>query len=323
MAQLRNKRVLVTGGAGAIGSCLARSLCEENEVVIIDDLSSGHENLVPPHARLVKASILDESALDECLGRFQPEVVFHLAALFANQNSVEHPEDDLLTNGLGTMKLLRRAERLTCLERFVFASSSCVYSTNEVPFSETDPTMAHCTPYAISKGMGELYCNYWSRHLALPVVMLRLFNVYGPGGYPGQYRNVMQNFILRALQGKPLVVTGTGVETRDYTFVEDVLTGFGLAATRPEAVGRTFNLGTGIETTTMDLALRINDLCGNKAGVDTSPRREWDHYTRRSADISLAVDLLGYAPAVRLADGLAMTVAWIREHCSRLIDCEG
>lgn len=314
---LHNKRILVTGGAGAIGSNLAKAICGRNDVIVIDDLSSGHEELVPAGARFVKASILDDAALDECFTAFRPQVVFHLAALFANQNSVDHPKADLLANGLGTVKLLERAESLDCLEKFVFASSSCVYSTNKIPFSENDQVMACSTPYAITKMMGEMYCNYWHGNKGMPTTTVRLFNVYGPGEYPGRYRNVIPNFISKALKREPLLITGTGMETRDFTFIGDVIKGLELVALKPSTIGKVFNLGTGSETRIQDLAEMINAVCGNDAGIETAAKRNWDHYTRRSADISQAVDLLGYAPFVKLEDGLKTTVSWFREHLSR------
>jgi nucleoside-diphosphate-sugar epimerase len=311
---LQGKRVLVTGGAGMIGSHLVARLVAEqaDEVTVIDDLSSGHRELLPasPKVRFIHGSINDEGVLKAGF-ESKPEIVFHLAALFANQNSVDHPLDDLEVNGKGTLRILE-SSRLNAVQRIVYASSSCVYSPHVTAMAEDCLEFGTETPYAITKLLGEQYCHYFHRHHKLPITIVRYFNSYGPHEFPGKYRNVIPNFIARALEGKPLPVHGDGKATRDFTFVEDTVEGTCLAAVRPEAVGGIFNIGTGRETTVIELATLINRVTGNKAGIESIPTRNWDMVRRRHADISRATDMLGYRARWKLEDGVTKTYEWLR-----------
>jgi UDP-glucose 4-epimerase len=312
--ELAGQRVLVTGGAGMIGSHLVARLLAEGvaSVVIVDDLSSGHRELVPdtPTVGFVEGDITDPRVLDEAFAA-RVDMVFHLAALFANQNSVEHPSDDLRVNGMGTLLLLERA-RAADVKRFVYSSSSCVYATRLTRMTEDCLDFACETPYEITKLLGERYCHYFHSSYRLPVTIVRYFNAYGPHEHPGRYRNVIPNFMALALDGKPLPVHGDGSATRDFTYVEDTAEGTCLAAVREQAIGEVFNLGTGRETTVLDLATRINRITGNQAGIAHVPTRSWDKVQRRSADVSKAKRLLGFRPRWELEDGLAKTWDWLR-----------
>ena len=203
-------RVLITGGAGAIGSNLASELCARgNEVVVLDDLSSGYRELVPSAARLIEGSVTDDGAIAAAFAA-APDYVIHAAALFANQNSVDHPRDDLLVNGLGLIKVLESCKAAR-VRKVLFCSSSCVYGGKSV-MREDDLELHPDTPYAITKWLGERYIRYWADYQELNAVSVRLFNIYGPGERPGRYRNVIPNFIDLALRGEPLTITGTGEE---------------------------------------------------------------------------------------------------------------
>jgi nucleoside-diphosphate-sugar epimerase len=316
------KRVLVTGGAGCIGSNLVKTLlrAEPERIVVIDDLSASYEWNLPEDARvtLVKGSILDEEKMKSAFGS-RPRFVFHLAAHFANQNSVDHPETDLLVNGLGTLKTLEYAN-LVGVERFVFASSGCsVYGSQApLPLKEGYVSIHLDTPYQINKLVGELYCNYFCSYYHLPVAVARYFNVYGPGEVPGKYRNVIPNFIWTALNKRPLPIMGTGEETRDFTFVEDIVDGTLRLGVVKEAVGEAINLASETETRVIDLANWINELTGNEAGVASVPRRDWDKVVERRASIEKARRVLGYEPKTHMKDGLKKTCAWIAEKKSRI-----
>jgi nucleoside-diphosphate-sugar epimerase len=248
-------------------------------------------------------------------------VVYHLAALFANQNSIDHPHRDLEVNGLGTLKLLELA-RDVGVDKFVFASSGCsVYGSKApLPLTEDFVSLDLDTPYQITKLLGELYCNFFHHYYSVPVVRARFFNVYGPGEVPGQYRNVIPNFIYRAMRHEPLTVTGTGEETRDFTFVEDVVDGLLRLGARPEAVGEAVNLASGRETTVNYLAEYINGAIGNPAGVQYTSRRDWDQIVRRRASVDKARSLVGYEPKVAMSDGLDRTIAWFRENWDQIED---
>src|SRR2546426_2064539 len=229
------KRILITGGAGCIGHNLAEAFLEggPKEVIILDDLSSSFEWNIPrdPRITFIKGTILADDSLETAFSG-RPDYVFHLAAHFANQNSIEHPETDLLVNGLGILKTLRRAHMVKS-EKFVFASSGCsVYGSEApLPLKEDFVSLHLDTPYQITKLLGELYCNFYNDYYGLPVVIARFFNVYGPGEVPGKYRNVIPNFIYKALKGQPLPITGTGEETRDWTYVSDIVDGILRCAT--------------------------------------------------------------------------------------------
>lgn len=306
--------ILITGGAGAIGSNLAHELLARgNDVSVIDDLSSGHKDLVPAGARFIEGSITNDAALAAAFDPV-PHYVIHAAALFANQNSVDHPQDDLLVNGLGLIKVLERAVASRA-RKLLFCSSSCVYGGKAV-MCEDDTDLRPDTPYAITKWLGERYVRYWADQHILNAVSVRLFNVYGPGERPGRYRNVIPNFFAIALRGEPLVITGTGEETRDFTFMKDAVDGIlgVLAAETPP--GAVVNIGSGRPTRIIDLATRINTLTGNPAKIRFSSRRSWDHVPRRVSDNTLARQLLGFAPSVSLDEGLELTLAWLNNHWS-------
>ena len=223
------KIVLVTGGAGAIGSNLVKTLSdlETKKIIIIDDLSSSYEWNIPasPKVAFIKGSILDDEKLRWAF-KEKPQIVYHLAGHFANQNSVDNPETDLMVNGMGTLKVLEHAH-LVGVERFIYASSGCgIYGADsKMPFEEHDVSMKLYTPYQVTKMLGELYTNYFYNLYHLPIVNARFFNSYGPGEVPGKYRNVIPNFFYWSLNKQPLPITGTGDETRDFTYVGDLVNG--------------------------------------------------------------------------------------------------
>lgn len=311
---MTGRDVLVTGGAGALGSRLVRRLAGQGaRIVVLDDLSSGYRENVPVEADFVQGSVTDADLVRRVFAdRGGFDWVFHLAALFANQNSVDHPVQDLLVNTLGTLHLCEAArETPTKLKRILYTSSSCVYGNCTGAVAETAPHHAE-TPYAISKDTGERYLEYFSRHYGLPVTIVRLFNSFGPGERPGRYRNVIPNFVRLALRNEPLTITGTGQETRDFTFVEDVIDGVIAAALSGAALGHTYNLGTGRETTIEVIAREIIRLSGSRSEVVYVPPRSWDHVSRRCANIGRAKADFGFSPATPLPEGLSRTIDWLR-----------
>ena len=303
------KRILVTGGAGAIGSHLVSSLIASgHKVTVLDDLSSGHKELVPETIDFIGGSITDDSILSAAFdGR--PEVVFHLAALFANQQSVDRPQLDLEVNGLGTLKLLEKCEQFK-VERFIYTSSSCVYGHQEKNLHEEDKLQDLDTPYAATKLLGEQYAKIWSQKKEFSVKVVRIFNSYGPNEFPGKYRNVIPNFIEKALRGESLTILGEGTETRDFTYVSDVVEGLLLASTTKEDDFGIYNIGSGVGTRILDLANQINIISGNQTPITFAPRRNWDHILHRVSDISLAKEKLNFSPVVTLSDGLQRTFEW-------------
>lgn len=317
-----DKTILITGGAGAIGSNLTRALLDVGvkRVIIVDDLSSAERWNVPdrPNVLFVEKSILDEETLKR-VSLERPQIVYHLAAFFANQNSVDHPEQDLLVNGLGTVRVLEYS-LLSGVERFVYASSGCaIYAKDALlPLHEDYISMDLSTPYQITKMLGELYCSFFSSHYGLKTVMPRFFNSYGPGEVPGQYRNVIPNFIYWAMKGLALPITGTGDETRDFTYVGDIVDGLLRVGVMDSAVGQKINLASGKETRIIDLAEMINQAVGNRAGVRFVERRQWDTKSRLLASVQRARELIGYEPRTSLEDGLRHTIKWFRDHWDQI-----
>jgi UDP-glucose 4-epimerase len=311
---LNGKRILITGGAGAIGTNLINRLKDNNGLWILDDLSSGRkENLrVNNNLTFVEGTVTDEGVLKKIFSE-KIEIVFHLAAIFANQNSVDHPRLDLEVNGMGTLKLLEYARDYR-IEKFVYTSSSCVYGDREGDLSEDCKEFSVSTPYAITKLLGERYTTFFHEYYGLPTVILRYFNSYGPWEFPGKYRNVIPNFFQWAKEGKGLPITGTGDETRDFNFVEDTIEGTILAAAHEKTLGRIYNIGSGRETRIKDLATLISKYFSHKVHVEVTGRRGWDRVSNRRANIARATDELGYRPRISLEEGLEKTYGWFVEH---------
>jgi len=320
LSQYHGRTVLVTGGAGAIGSNLTRALSAavgpEGRVIVLDNLVSSPRWNVPSlkNVMFVEGDILDEVKLKRVFFE-KPDIIFHLAAFFANQNSVDHPENDLMVNGMGTLRLLEYSTLRGC-DRFVYASSGCsIYgSSAPLPLKEEFMSMHLTTPYQITKMLGELYGNFFHHHYKVPVVKARFFNSYGAGEVPGQYRNVIPNFIYWAMKGLPLPITGDGTETRDFTYVGDIVDGLLRAGVIEAAIGEEFNLASGRETRIVDLATMINAAVNNPAGIAFAPRRVWDTKRRLRACVDKARDLIGYAPDTDFEVGIADTIRWFREN---------
>jgi len=316
--EYKGKNILITGGAGCIGSNLTKALikAEAAKIIVLDDLSAAEKWNIPtaPNVVFIQGSVLDEEALKRAFSE-RLDFVFHLAAHFANQNSVDNPETDLMVNGLGTQKVLQHSH-LTRVGKFVFASSGCsVYGSQApLPLKEDFVSLHLDTPYQITKLLGELYCNFFYNYYGLPVAIARYFNVYGPGEIPGAYRNVIPNFIYWALHQQKLPITGTGEETRDFTFVEDIVDGTLRLGVTPEAVGDAFNLASETETKVIDIANMVNEITGNHSGVEFAARRDWDKITRRRASIEKARKVLGYDPRMRMKEGIKRTYDWITEN---------
>jgi nucleoside-diphosphate-sugar epimerase len=312
------KTVLVTGGAGAIGSNLVKTLSnlETKKIIIIDDLSSSYEWNIPasPKVAFIRGNILDDEKLRWAF-KEKPQIVYHLAGHFANQNSVDNPETDLMVNGMGTLKVLEHAH-LVGVERFIYASSGCgIYGADsKMPFEEHDVSMKLYTPYQVTKMLGELYTNYFYNLYNLPIVNARFFNSYGPGEVPGKYRNVIPNFFYWSINKQPLPITGTGDETRDFTYVGDIVSGLLAMASSEEAVGEAFNLATGREIRIGDLAQWIIEITGNEAGVVFKEQRDWDKKNRLLASIEKAKRVLGYEPNMDFKKGLKHVHAWFKEN---------
>ena len=297
---------MVTGGAGFIGSNLAEELSNRYEVTVLDDLSTGREsNLSGLDVEFEQGSILDTELLARAFrdARF----VFHEAALPSVQRSVENPAQSNLVNVNGTLNVLLAA-RDAGVKKVLFASSSSVYGDTPVLPKVETMIPAPMSPYAVTKLTDEHYCRVFTALYDLPTVALRYFNVFGPKQDPkSQYAAVIPNFITRILAGEPPVIHGDGRQTRDFTFVRDVVRANILAA-ESDAVG-VFNVACQKRIDLLELAETIMDLVGTRVDPVHEAPRPGD--VRDSlADISRARDAFGYAPGYTLTEGLKETIQW-------------
>lgn len=321
------RSILVTGGAGAIGSNLIVALSllvgSTGKITVLDNLSAIKEqdpwNITPlPNIMFVLGDVRNEVDLKRVF-KEDPTVVFHLAAFFANQNSIDFPETSSEVDVLGQIRLLEYS-RLSKVEKFVYASSGCaIYgSYPQLPLKEDFVSMHLTTPYQINKMTGEMYCNFYGHHYGMNTVNCRFFNSYGPGEVPGQYRNVIPNFIYWAMKGYSLPITGTGEESRDFTYVMDLVQGLIKAGFFEKAVGENFNLASGTETQIRRLAEMVNSATGNKSPINFRERRKWDTKPRLLASIEKAAELIGYRPFVDFDEGFDANIEWFRDNWDRI-----
>jgi nucleoside-diphosphate-sugar epimerase len=317
----RDCPVLVTGGAGAIGSNVIVELARlgAGPIAVIDDLSGGFRWNLPdvPGLSFVEGSITDPSALAAAFA-VRPRRVFHLAAQFANQRSVDDPEGDLRVSGLGTLRVLQACVEVG-VERVVYASSGCALTSVEGAAGGAAAPGQLTTPYQITKLLGEHYATFFGAQHGLAVARPRLFNVYGPGEVPGRYRNVIANFCFRALRGLPLVITGTGAETRDFCWVGDAVDALLASGTATAATGHAFQVASGRETPIAALAAAVVRATGSDSPIEHAHRRDWDHKPRLLGDPTTARELLGVEPGtVSLEEGLGQTVEWMQANWARI-----
>lgn len=304
---------LVTGGAGFIGSNIVDELVRRgHRVTVLDDFSSGkEENLagVRDKIRLLRGSICDlQAAQEACRGA---DYVLHLAARTSVPRSVAEPLDTNRVNIDGTLNVLVAA-RDAEVRRFVFAASSSAYGESEtLPKVETMPS-APISPYGVTKLVGEIYAQVFGRVYGLENVSIRYFNVFGPRQDPtSQYSGVLSRFMLAVLQGVPPVVFGDGFQSRDFTYIDNVVDITLRACEAPGVPGKVFNGGTGERTTLNDVLKLLSQICGKQVVAKYDPPRTGD-ILHSLADISSARKLLGYNPRVNFEEGLRLTWDWYR-----------
>ncbi|MDX6696388.1 MAG: hypothetical protein QOF02_3991 [Blastocatellia bacterium] len=337
MDEFKEKKILVVGGAGFVGSNLVKKLLEASprEIVIVDNLLSAERANVPESeaVTLIEGSITDDRVLQALTNDL--DYVFHLATYHGNQSSMHDPLADHENNTLTTLKLYERIKGFDKIERVVYSSAGCTVAEktyDEALATEEDaPVSLYLdSPYQISKIIGELYSNYYFMQHRLPVVKARFQNVYGPGeilgagrwrGTPATvWRNVTPTFVYRGLKRMPLTVENEGRATRDFIYVEDIVRGLMLCATRGTA-GEVYNLASGVETPILELARLVNAQTANPTPVEYLPPRPWDHSGKRFGSTEKSKKELGFAPQVSLEEGLRRTIDWTREHLSFVDAC--
>jgi len=311
--------VVVTGGAGFIGSELVRQLAARDErVLIVDNLVNGkRENVadvLSANMTLLVADVRDTAALMPHLR--DARAVYHLACLGV-RHSVHSPHENHEVNATATLQLLA-ASRQSEVPRFVYVSSSEVYGgVQSTPIrgdriGEDHPAFP-CTVYGGSKLAGESYARAYFRTYGYPTVVVRPFNTYGPRSHhEGDSGEVIPKFVLRCLAGRPMVVFGDGSQSRDFTYVSDTARGILLAGEHPSAIGETINIGTGVDVTISDLARLVAKATDKpNAAVEHDEPRPGDVY-RLIADVSRARTLLGFEPRVSMSEGLQRLLQWYR-----------
>ena len=305
---------LVTGGAGFIGSHIAHALVSRgHQVRVLDSLSTGHRSNLDPIAdqvEFIEGDVADADVVARAVQGVQ--FVFHQAALASVPASVETP---LATNSscvTGTVTVLDQARRAG-VQRVVYAASSSAYGDQPYSAKREIDANAPLSPYAAAKLAGEMYCQAFYHTYGLETVCLRYFNVFGPRQDPDSpYSAVIPIFITRMLGGERPVVYGDGLQSRDFTFVENVVHGNLLAAEAEGVAGKTLNLANGRSTTLVDLIAALNKALGTQLEPDHQPARVGD--VRDSmADITAAATLLGYAPRVGFEDGILRSIDYYRK----------
>ncbi len=300
-------QVLVTGGAGFLGSALVRRLIERGHSVrVLDDLSAGDPARLPQAASFMRGDVNDQPRLWTLLQGV--ECVYHLAARVSVPESVRYPREYNAVNVGGTVSVLE-AMRDVGVRRLVFASSGAIYGNQPVqPLREDlppDPT----SPYAVSKLAAEHYISTIGRLWGVETVCLRIFNAYGPGQQlPVTHPPVIPHFLRQVLGRGSLVVHGSGEQTRDFVYVDDVVEALIAAATAPNVDRRVINVGSGTETSVNDLVRQIEAITGLEAHVLRVPSED-SGVSRMCADLTLARELLGWSPRVFLSEGLRRTLA--------------
>jgi UDP-glucose 4-epimerase len=307
--QLRGRKVLVTGGAGFIGSRTVAALVARGaRVVIVDNLSTGHAHNLIREAVFYNMSIADE-AFDEVLDREQPEIIFHFAFHVLVPQSVENPLLDMESIA-GSLRLLRWAARAE-VTRIVFASSGFLYgNTLQLPVSEDAP-IDPVTPYVVSKHAVENYLHFYHKAFGLPFTILRYAAIYGPG----QVTGAMADYIRRLTVGEQAEIWGDGTKTRDYVYIDDVVQANLRALELPAGhVNPVFNIGTGVETTLNTVYAKIARMVGTPARPIYYPDRPGEQL-RYSLANRKAKEELGWIPEVDLERGLEATVSAYLRSC--------
>jgi UDP-glucose 4-epimerase len=301
-------KVLITGGAGFIGSHLAAFLERRAEVRVLDNFRGGKRDRSEHSSRkIVEASVLDEAALRAAMSGV--EVVYHLAAMISVKESMENPAECVEINTLGTLNVLRAAADAR-VRKLVFASSAAVYGDEPPRPTVETVTPQPKSPYAVTKVDGEYYCEIFARECPLETASLRFFNVFGPGQNPsGAYAAAVPEFMQRAVRGEQLIIYGDGEQSRDFIYVKDAVSALVFAAESSRVRG-VFNCGYGRETTINQLIRRILVAANSGSSLVYLPARPGD--VRHSCASTKKLSGLGWFPVSNLDEGLRETLKVFR-----------
>jgi UDP-glucuronate 4-epimerase len=314
------KSVLITGGAGFIGSHLVDRLLSEGDwrITVVDDFNDFYapsikrhntrEHVKSPNYKLVEADIRDHATLEKTFAETEFDCIVHLAARAGVRPSLKEPQLYVETNINGTMNLLELARRHG-VKQFVFGSSSSVYGVNEkVPFAEDDPIFNPISPYAATKAAGELICHTYSHLYDMRIVCLRFFTVYGARQRPDL---AIHKFAKLISEGKPIPVFGDGSTRRDYTYIDDIISGVRAAIDYDQTKYEVINLGESRTVELRELISLIENELGTRAEIDRQPPQPGD-VPQTFADISKARRLLSYNPQTQIESGIKRFIEWFK-----------
>lgn len=309
----KNKKVLVTGGCGFIGYNLIKILKSyEAEIFCIDNLSA-NSNPIPKGAKFYKVDISSRNSLEKIFKSHKFNYIFHLAAHFANQNSIEHPNMDLRTNVSGTYNILDFAHRYAHSAKIFFASSSCVYGSGKNGYNEDSKLGLLTTPYSVHKMTAEKYCQMFCYLYNTGIVIGRYFNVFGPGEKAGKYRNVIPIFIKKILAGDTIDIYGDGDDIRSYTYIDDAVN-ITLYLILKGYKGEVYNICTDKNILSVkDLAEELFKLIKKPTQIKYLPNRNWD-ITKKRIGENEKITRLGFKgySEVSFAEGLENTIKYIK-----------
>lgn len=322
--------ILIAGGAGFIGTNLSRAILSfpNTKITILDNLLSSETSNIPKDHRVkfIFGSASDSDTLSKLEDEY--DYIFNLCCFHGNQSSIKNPIADHQNNTLTSLMLLERIKDFKAIKAYIYAGAACAvaektYDTASETLEDQPVSLQHDTPYSISKIIGEMYANYYSKQHGLRVVKARFSNAYGKhevlgagqwrGTVHSVWRNAIPTFIWKCLHGEPIELYANGEATRDFIFAEDMAKGLILCALRGED-REVYNLATGVESKVIDVAKRINDLCGGKSELILSPARDWDNSGKRFASTIKSYEKLGFEAQVSIADGLEKTVEWTQEN---------
>ncbi|MBU4452694.1 SDR family NAD(P)-dependent oxidoreductase [Patescibacteria group bacterium] len=305
----KQKTVIITGGSGFIGSHLADALIEQGHKVVVIDKVKPEKNRHNDHVKYIKINIQDEDVKD-LFKKYKPDVVFHLAAHLHDRESVEKPVVNAMDNVIGLINVCEGV-RESGQAKIIFTSSCAVYGPQDVLPIDEQVNPVPLTPYGISKLTGEKYLHFYNKTYNIPYVAFRPGNIYGPRQDSSAESGVVGIFSSRLLKGKTAIINNNGKTTRDYVYVADVVTAL-IKASELDYVG-ILNLGTGIQTTTMEIFDYVKDAVGTRASHDWNEAQQ-DATKYMELSIKKIKKELDWEPNTSLDEGIKKTVAWYREN---------
>jgi UDP-glucose 4-epimerase len=300
-------KILITGGAGFIASHVADAYTQAgHEIVIVDNLSTGKPEFVAPSSTFIEADITDKARIQQIIKDVQPEIINHHAAHIQVGNSVKDPQFDAENNIMGVLNIMEAAKDVGVKKVIMASTGGAMYGNKPTPFTE-EMREEPLSPYGVSKRSGELYLNYYHELYGIPYIALRYANVYGPRQNPHGESGVVAIFSEMLINGKKPIINGAGDHTRDYVFVGDVAKA-NVAALTAEYVGA-LNIGTGIETSTLQVYEKVVKALGKDFPAEHGPERPGEQVTS-VLSYQKAQSVLGWQPTVAFDEGVAQVAEW-------------